>query len=333
MYQHVKPFGNLDVTKWWQWKAAGMDGKGDQEPVQCVNHVVVAVVDTGVDYTHPALQGAFWFNPGEAGHICTATSCSDKSTDGIDNDGNGFIDDAGGWDFVHDLRLPYDTHGHGTHIAGIITLATHEGVGSYPGCPDVLVMPLKYYDSSGLGYNNLNNTIKAFHYAVKMGADIINYSGGGAAASPIEKEAIAQAEKAGVLVVSAAGNDGNNADLIPYFPASYKLPNQISVANMGENGKLAHSSNYGLSVDVAAPGMGIISTLPEGKLGTMSGTSQSCGMVSGIAAALTKHLGHRDYKRVKEAILNSALQMNGHPILGHGAANLREAIKYLDSHK
>jgi subtilisin family serine protease len=325
-YHHVKSA----IDESWAWEAIGLN-KGKRLPVTfpCQNTVVVAVIDTGIDYTHTMLSSQVWLNQGELGKTCTATSCSDKAANGLDDDGNGFVDDVAGWDFVHDWNTPYDTHGHGTHVSGIITYIAHEGLGAQPQCPDVVIMPLKYYDSSGLGYNNLNNTIRAIHYATKMGADIINYSSGGTEPSPLEKQAIEEARDKGILFVAAAGNDGHQNEVVPYYPASYGLDNIISVAGHNPEMTLVPSSNFGLSVDVAAPGLMVLSTLPENRVGSMSGTSQACAIVTGIAAVLTKRIGHRDYRKVKAAILKGTLPMGGHPMLSHGRVYLPDAIRAL----
>lgn len=278
----------------------------------CSPLVVVAVVDTGIDYTHPDLRDSVWINPGERGPwnplagMESYTHCRDKSCNGIDDDGNGLTDDVAGWDFVHDVPLPYDTHGHGSHISGII--ASH-GVANKSGpgvCPGVSIMALKYYDASGVGYNNLQNTVRAFQYAVRMGAKIINYSGGGTDPAPAERMAIENARNYGVLVVAAAGNEGQNNDVVPYFPASYGIDNIISVASINSDDQLLESSNWGpKKVDVAAPGHAVVSSLPSSQYGIMTGTSQATAFVTGTAALLASQLPSMqefDYKKIKRWI-------------------------------
>jgi len=282
----------------------------------CASSVVVAVVDTGIDYTHPELQNNVWVNSAEVGAweppaaYLFMTSCRDKSCNGIDDDNNGYVDDVAGWDFVNEVPLPYDVHGHGTHIAGIIASQPSNNVGMVGVCPQVSIMALKYYDNSGLGYNNLQNTVRAIQYAVRMGAHIINYSGGGSEPAPSEKSAIEEARRKGILFVAAAGNEGRNNDKFPYYPASYELDNIISVASIAKDNQLLPSSNYGIkSVHVAAPGLGILSALPLGKFGTMSGTSQATAFVTGAAALLVsqyKDKSQFDYRRVREWIQGSA---------------------------
>jgi subtilisin family serine protease len=271
----------------------------------CSNTVTVAVIDTGIDYTHPGLAENLWINEGETGLDANG---HDKATNGIDDDGDGFVDDVIGWDFVNEVPLPMDNHGHGTHISGIISAKPNATTGLSGVCPGVRIMPLKYYDNASLGYNNLQNTVRAIYYAVKMGAQIINYSGGGAEPSTSEKAAIEYARQRGVLFVAAAGNDGHNNDIFPYYPASYGLDNIISVASVDKQNQLLPSSNYGKNVQVAAPGLGILSTLPHKKTGTMSGTSQATAFVTGAAALLMSQLnrhGGTNYKDIKSYIENS----------------------------
>lgn len=305
----------------------------------CNNSIVVAVVDTGIDYTHPELKENIWVNKGETGPwsppkgMENLTACRDKSCNGIDDDGDGFIDDVVGWDFVNDVPLPYDVHGHGTHISGIISSAPANSVGLVGVCPKVTIMPLKYYDNSGIGYNNLQNTVRAIEYAVKMGADIINYSGGGSDPAPAEKAAIEKARAKGILFVAAAGNDGHNNDQIPYYPASYPLDNIISVASINRDNQLLPSSNFGKTVHVGAPGLSIVSALPGGRFGTMSGTSQATAFVTGEAALLASQYKDKkdiDYHKIKSFILGGVRPMKGNEkktVLSSGLISLGKAVQ------
>lgn len=236
--------------------------------------ILVAVIDTGVDTSHPDLRENLWTNPGETGIDGRG---KDKATNGVDDDGNGFVDDVHGWNFAGDNSDLTDLHGHGTHVAGIIQSVA----------PKTNLMILKYYDPAANGEDNLNNTVKAIRYAIKMKAKIINYSGGGTTKYPDEELAIREAQQQGILFVAAAGNEKSNSDYNGFYPADYGLSNIISVTAIDENSKVLSSSNYGRnSVDIAAPGKSIISTLPGGKYGTMTGTSQATAYVSGTAALL-----------------------------------------------
>jgi len=306
----------------------------------CSKNVVVAVVDTGIDYTHSELKENLWVNPGEVGpwnppaHLASKTLCRDKRCNGLDDDSNGFVDDVIGWDFVNNIALPYDTHGHGSHIAGIIGSTAANGIGLAGVCPRVRIMALKYYDSSGAGFNNLQNTVKAFQYANKMGAHIINYSGGGAEAATAEKMALEDSRSRGVLIVAAAGNDGRSNDVTPYYPASYPLDNIISVASINKHDQLLTSSNFGKLVHVAAPGLSVLSTLPGGRYGMMSGTSQATAFVTGAAALLAsqfREIKQFDYKQIKSWIVEGARVMpentSDKVLVSHGILSVPGSLK------
>lgn len=235
-------------------------------------HVVVAVIDTGCDIYHPALQNQVWTNQGESG---LNENGEDRATNGIDDDQNGWVDDVHGWNFVSRDPGIMDDHGHGTHISGIIARAA----------PNAKLMVLKYYSPENSGRDNLNFTVEAIRYAVKMKAQIINYSGGGVLRSREEEAALNWAAQNGVLVVAAAGNEGVNSDFYPFYPANYGLPNIVAVTAVDRHGALLPTSNFGRStVDIAAPGKNIYSTLPGGQYGYLTGTSQATAFVSGVAA-------------------------------------------------
>ena len=256
--------------------------------------IVVAVIDTGADYTHSDLKNNIWQNPNEI------------PNNGKDDDGNGFIDDTMGWNFVANDPYPSDEHGHGTHVAGIIGAVRGNGIGISGVCPNISLMILKYYSPNATGKENLENTIKSFRYAVQNGAHIINYSGGGAEFSKEEREAILEAKKKGIIVVAAAGNERQNADIHAYYPASYDLDNIISVAALTPAHKLVDSSNYGIKrIDVAAPGQNIYSTLPKGQYGYMTGTSQATAFVTGVAALALSTYGTLPSIAIKNILLKN----------------------------
>lgn len=246
------------------------------------SRIVVAVIDTGCDIQHPNLARNIWRNPGESGLDEYGMS---RATNGIDDDQNGFIDDYVGWNFTDSSPDVMDEHGHGTHVAGIIGAFKGDGLPLSGVAPHVSLMILKYY-SPNTG-DNLSNSIQAIRYAVKMGANIINYSGGGLMKSAEEEEALRFAAQNGVLVVAAAGNEGLNSDFFPFYPANYDLPNILSVGAVDRYGQLISHSNHGIhSVDIVAPGKNIYSTLPQGQYGYLSGTSQATAFASGAAALL-----------------------------------------------
>lgn len=268
--------------------------------------VVVAIIDTGIDKNHPDLKNNLWINPGESGRD---KSGRDKSTNGIDDDQNGFIDDVHGYNFVSNNSDLTDNHGHGTHVAGIVGAEGGNSIGISGVAPKVSLMVLKYYDPKSAGNDNLRNTIKAIQYAVKMKAHIINYSGGGLDFSREEFEAVKMAKEEGILFVAAAGNEKSNSDKQPYFPANYPLDNIISVTAINPQGKVLQSSNFGEnSVHLAAPGEAIYSTLPGNKYGLMTGTSQATAFVSGVAALIKASNGEFNYQAIRKQILATGNQ-------------------------
>ncbi len=276
------------------------------EVTQGSKDIVVAVIDTGIDETHRDLAANLWENPGETGKDAKGR---DKATNGIDDDGNGFIDDVHGWNFVSNNPSLTDNHGHGTHIAGIIGARGGNGFGISGVAPKVSIMVLKYYDPKASNSNNLKNTVDAIKYATKMKANIINYSGGGTDYSAEEFAAVKGAKEAGILFVAAAGNERSNSDESGkhYYPADYELPNIISVTAVNKDEtKVLASSNYGVrTVDIAAPGENIYSTLPGGGFGLMTGTSQATAFVTGVAALIESHNRDFDYSEVKKYILRT----------------------------
>ena len=214
--------------------------------------VIVAIIDTGIDYLHPDLAENVWVNAGEIGG------------NNIDDDGNGYVDDVYGYDFFQEDSDPSDTHGHGTHCAGTIGAVGDNELGVTGVNWRCKLMGLRFIGSSGGG--NLGDAIEAIKYAVDNGAKILSCSWGGDGYSESLKAAIINARDRGVLFVAAAGNGGRNNDSEPFYPASYKLSNVISVAATNHIDTLAGFSCYGAeSVHVGAPGVNILSCLPKYK--------------------------------------------------------------------
>lgn len=215
------------------------------------NTVIVAVIDTGVAINHPDLTANIWVNPGEI------------AGNGVDDDGNGLVDDVRGWDFFDNDNDPTDFNSHGTHVAGIIGAVGNNGIGVAGVCWNIKIIPLKV--GGGAAFATDDKIIQSINYAAAKGARIINASWGGYGGSngDLLYQAIQSAGAAGVLFVAAAGNEANNNDTKPSYPASYNLDCIISVAATDQNDALASFSNYGAtSVDVAAPGVNIYSTIP-----------------------------------------------------------------------
>lgn len=240
--------------------------------------VVVAVIDTGIDPTHPFLKDNLYLpNNREV----SATSY------GVDFSKN-----------RQNEMQPIDSHGHGTHVAGIIK-SVH---------PDVKILALKYYNPQASGQDNLNSTIEALRYAVEHNVDIINYSGGGPEPSLEELRILKLAEKKGILVVAAAGNEESNIDhkSNAYYPASYGLSNIITVTAHDQSLQTLASSNYGKkSVDLSAPGHRIKSSLPNSRAGFLTGTSQATAFVSGVASLLKSQFTELTTDHLKSLIVQS----------------------------
>lgn len=270
--------------------------------------VIVGVVDTGIDAQHPDLAPNIW-----------------KSKEG-----------QFGWDYTVNKPNPLDFHGHGTHVAGIIGAVANPKSGVAGVAQKVSIMAVKYYSDSNSGAVNLRNTIRAIEYAIENGAKIINYSGGGPEFSQAEYLAIKKAEAKGVLFVAAAGNERQDTDEAQnsYYPSAYGLQNMISVAATDINNRLIASSNWGKKhVDVAAPGENIYSTLPGGRYGTMTGTSQATAFVTGIAALLLSKNPKLTPVEIRRIIVESADPIPGlaSRIRSGGRANAYAALLALQS--
>ncbi len=262
---------------------------------------VVAVIDTGFDYTHEDLAAAVWTNTGEI------------AGNGKDDDKNGYVDDVHGYDFAGRQPLSEDgfsnrEYGHGTHCAGIIGAVTGNrigiaGVGSVSG--KLSMMSLRVLTGAE-GTGDTYHVIQAILYAEDNGADICNLSMGSYQDDSLLRRTILNSE---MLFVCAAGNDRRNLERTPIYPGSYRMDNVICVGNMQENGGLYWQSNYSSSfVDLAAPGTDIYSTLPGNQYGSKTGTSMAAPFVTGTAALIHSYYDGITASQIRDLLLSGCSQ-------------------------
>ena len=262
------------------------------------NDVVVAILDTGVDYRHPDLAANIWTNPGET------------AGNSVDDDHNGVTDDVHGFNALAQTGDPLDDNGHGTHTAGTIGAAAGNNTGIAGINWHVKILPIKFLDNTGSG--STADAIRGIEYAVALkraGVNIrvINASWGGPGYSQALEDAIRAAGDAGILFVAAAGNSSSDNDSTPNYPANYALSNLISVAAVDHNGNLATFSNFGAnSVHLAAPGVNIYSTVLGGGYQMMSGTSMAAPHVSGVAALLLSTEPSLSPSDIKDRLITTA---------------------------
>jgi subtilisin family serine protease len=288
-----KPGADIGATQAW-------------ELTQGSDNIVVAIIDTGVDLSHPDLAPNAWINPGEV------------AGNGIDDDHDGFIDDTKGWNFVdknNDTGPAFDIHG--THVAGIVGARGNNSLGVTGVAWRVKLMALKFINGNK---GKTSHAVRAINYAVEQrrkgqNVRVINASWGGGGDSDSLREAIAAAGNAGILFVCAAGNGGDDFrgddnDETPFFPSqlSSEMSNVISVSALDRNDNLASFSNYGhSSVSLGAPGVEVMSTLPGGSYGQLNGTSMATPHVAGAAVLLWAREPDLTPAQVKERLMARAV--------------------------
>jgi len=274
--------------------------------------IVIAVIDSGVDYNHPDLTGNIWSNSGENG---VDSQGRNKANNGLDDDGNGFVDDLHGWDFVNNDNNPMDDNNHGTHISGLVA-AKNDGVGMTGTAPTAKIMPLKILDRGGLG--TIRDEINAINYAVSNGAKIINLSLGGLQLNNDELNAIRAAEAKGVTVISAGGNDARpQVD----YPARFAAEVGIAVGSIQRNKQFSSFSNLAgtevIDYFIGPGGDGgradsgdIYSTVPLSVPGVpyryFAGTSMAVAYVSGVVALMLQANPNLTPAQIKRILAETA---------------------------
>lgn len=264
------------------------------------SEVVVAVIDSGIDYNHPDLQGNLWTN---------AAELNGKS--GVDDDGNGVVDDIHGYNAINGSGSPFDDDSHGTHVAGIIGAVGNNGVGVTGVSWNVRIMACKFIDESGSG--TTADAIECLDYVTEMrlrGTNVIasNNSWGGTGNSRALRDSINNGRD--ILFITAAGNDGTDNDASPSYPANYELPNIISVAATTSGDALAGFSQFGRrTVHVGAPGSSIYSTYPGNAYTSLSGTSMATPHVTGLAALIKAARPNSDWREIRNLLLSGGSQL------------------------
>jgi thermitase len=252
----------------------------------------LAVLDTGIEYSHPDLKSNVWHNPHEI------------KNNGKDDDENGYVDDYYGVNLVKGKGSAADDNGHGTHVSGIAAGLGNNHVGISGLCWTAKVMAVKFMNSKGRGATS--DAISGIDYAVRQGAKVINCSFGSSSKSKSLEDEVAYAKKKGVLLVVAAGNESENIDSEPSYPASLSASNILTVAATTALNQLASFSNFGQeNVDLGAPGDNILSTYPDSTYKSLSGTSMAAPLVAATAAMLRAQDGDLTYSDLRKAIRNT----------------------------
>ncbi|MBI3885794.1 MAG: S8 family serine peptidase [Opitutae bacterium] len=289
--------------------------------------IIVAVTDTGARLSHEDLAGNLWTNPGESGRTVLGL---DKGMNGIDDDGDGYVDDVHGINVLLGTGLPADDYGHGTHVSGTIGGVGNNSVGVVGVAWRVQLMECKFIDSAGHG--SISDAITCLNYARQKGARIVNASWGDYGFnSTALYDAIDSLRRAGILFVAACGNDNTDNDARPLYPASYNLDNIIAVAATDRTDAKAWFSNYGArTVHLGAPGAGIFSAWngSDSDYRYYDGTSMAAPQVAGACALVWAHFPTENYRQIRSRILASTdplPSLFGRTVTG-GRLNLYRAL-------
>jgi len=321
-----------------QWALAKIGAQSAWDITTGQDTVVIGVIDTGIDYLHPDLKNKIFINKGETGLDANG---NDKRYNGIDDDGDGFVDDYMGWDFVNRYGFPYDSTGgdylnwdndpmdehslsHGTAVAGVIGAETNNTIGVAGIAPRVKILNCRAFDPRGNGEES--DVASAILYAVKMGVKVINMSFGDSSFSFVLRDVIRYAYEKNIVLVGSSGNDGNDVE---HYPSGYS--EVISVGNSTSDDYVSSSSCYGSTLDLVAPGTDILSTHRNNSYGSLSGTSFSAPYVSGTAGLILSK-GNFTNEEVKQILKSTAddIETKGWDIhSGSGRLNAYRALQVL----
>ena len=302
---------DIDALEAWSITTGGKD-------------VVVGVIDTGVDHSHSDLTANMWINPNEI------------AGDGIDNDGNGYIDDVHGINAITNVGDPMDDQGHGTHVSGTIGAAGNNNNGVVGVNHEAAIVGCKFLDASGSG--STSDAIKCIDYMVSLknagvNVRVLNNSWGGGGFSQALADAITASEQADILFVAAAGNDAVDNDQNPHYPSNYEHESVLSVASTDRNDNMSDFSQWGLtSVDLGAPGSAILSTVPGNGYATYSGTSMATPHVAGVAALVLSLNPDLSTSELKQLLMDSGddnAQLAGKTVSGK-RLNANQALEQAD---
>jgi thermitase len=287
------PIGvDVNVVKAWELTKGSKD-------------IVIAVIDSGINYNHPDLKDNVWVNEKEL-----------NGKPGVDDDGNGYIDDIHGYDFANNDGDPLDDNGHGTHVSGIIA-ATHNEIGVRGVVPNAKIMALKFLTAKGPG--DTANALKGIDFAINNGAKVINNSWGGGDYSQAMYDAFKKAAQKNIVIVVAAGNTNNDNDAKPMYPANYNVPGLISVGSFSMVDVKSSFSSYGKkSVHVFAPGNYIISTDVDQPYKWRSGTSMAAPFVSGAVGLLLSKESSLEVEDIKRRVIETSVKNSNYSQYGIG---------------
>lgn len=297
------------------------------------SHILLSIIDTGIDYEHPDLKNKIFFNSGEIGADSLGR---DKRFNGIDDDDNGFIDDYMGWDFVDRVGFPFDPlggdylgwdndpfdeNGHGTYIAGIAAAETNNYIGIAGAAPNLKLINLRAFDPGG--YGEEDDVAAAILYAIKMGARVINMSFGDNSFSMVMRDVIRYAYSQNVIMVASSGNTGSSN---PHYPSGYS--EVICVGNSTDQDFVAPSSNWGSTIDLVAPGSSILTTARDNSYAVISGTSASAPFVSAAASLIlsVQDFTNEEVKQIIKSTTDDIGEQGWDLRSGSGRLNINNAI-------